>query len=311
MGRAQVPRSALIAAELRAEIASGALQSGDLLPSTREITRRWGVAMATATKALTLLQREGLVVSRPGVGTIVATRPPSAGRGSAAPRAQWEVRTPLGQSIVKEAVEVADAEGLDRLSMRRVAAELGVSTMALYHHVQDKDDLLRRMVEHALQEGPLPDAQSGRWREDLEVSARSMWAAFRRHPWLASVLSITRPQPVASGLTYVEWNLQALTRAGIEASTALTVHLALANYVQGTALNLELERHSQAESGMDAAAWLGTQESDVREIADSGILPIFTQLDQSGYEIDLDGIFDFGLERFLDGVVEIIPARVR
>lgn len=311
MGRVEASRSSQIAAELRAEIESGALQPGALLPSTREITRRCGVAMATATKALARLQHDGLVRSRPGVGTVVVSRSPSARRGSSGPRACPATMTPWGQSIVKEAVGVADAEGLDGLSMRRVAAELGVSTMALYHHVDDKDDLLRRMVEHALQENPLPRAQSGRWRDDLDVSSRSLWDAFRRHPWLASTMSITRPQPVAGGLAYVEWNLTALTHAGLDASTALTVHLALTNYVQGTALNIELERHSEAESGMDSSTWMGVQEATVRKIADDGALPVFADLDEKGYDVDLAEIFDVGLARFLDGIAGVMPPAVR
>lgn len=66
-------------------------------------------------------------------------------------------------------------------------------------------------------------------------------------------LPITRPQPIASGVSYVEWNLKALTHAGVGVSTALAVHLALTNYVPGTALNIELERHSEAESGHSVA----------------------------------------------------------
>lgn len=59
-------------------------------------------------------------------------------------------------------------------SLRRIAVELGVSTMDLYHHVEGKEDPLRRMVGHALREELLSHAHSGRWRNDLEVSARSM-----------------------------------------------------------------------------------------------------------------------------------------
>ena len=267
--------------------------------------------MATATKALRLLQREGLVNSRPGVGTVVAAGHPSARPGPTLPRVQRTTRTALGQSIVSTAVEVADVVGLGGLSMRRVATELGVSTMALYHHVEGKDDLLRRMVEHALQEEPLPRSRSGRWRDDLEVSAHSIWVAFRRHPWLASTVSITRPQPVASGLRYVEWNLGALTRAGVAAATALTVHLALMNYVQGTALNIEFERRSEAETGRDATTWMDAQEAAFREIVDGGATPIFTALDESGHEFDLAEVFEFGLQRFLDGVTAVIPPPVR
>ncbi|MFB9840015.1 GntR family transcriptional regulator, partial [Actinoallomurus acaciae] len=66
-------RSGQIVAELRHRIVTGELAPGDRVPSTREIVRRWGVAMATATKVLTRLRQDGLVRAVPGVGTFVAT----------------------------------------------------------------------------------------------------------------------------------------------------------------------------------------------------------------------------------------------
>src|SRR5258705_6808945 len=75
-GRNVMADSTEIADSIRRRIASGELTPGERVPSTRQITRRWGVAMATATKVLTTLQREGLVVARPGIGTVVADGAP-------------------------------------------------------------------------------------------------------------------------------------------------------------------------------------------------------------------------------------------
>src|SRR6478735_135606 len=69
------PPSARIVAELRRRIASGELAAGDRVPSTRQLTRDFGVAMATATKALAVLRRDGLVRALPGIGTVVAANP--------------------------------------------------------------------------------------------------------------------------------------------------------------------------------------------------------------------------------------------
>src|SRR5580698_9670094 len=80
MSAMDMPPYAQIAAELRDQIETGALAPGDRVPSTRAITQRWGVAMATATKALAALRQEGLVRPVPGVGTVVADRPPAPGR---------------------------------------------------------------------------------------------------------------------------------------------------------------------------------------------------------------------------------------
>src|ERR1700731_1676706 len=75
-----LPPYAQIAAELRDQIEKGTLAPGDRVPSTREITQRWGVAMATATRALAALRQEGIVRPIPGVGTVVAGRQPAGGR---------------------------------------------------------------------------------------------------------------------------------------------------------------------------------------------------------------------------------------
>src|ERR1700750_2846792 len=122
------PPYARIAAELRDQIERGELRPGQRVPSTREITGRWGVAMATATKVLAALRQDGLVHPVPGVGTVVrdpgpeAGRPPAPGRPARPGPARPATRTPMAPDrIVAAAIVVADAEGLAGLSMRRVA----------------------------------------------------------------------------------------------------------------------------------------------------------------------------------------------
>ena len=170
------PASTRIAAEIRGQIQSGELAAGKRVPSTREITRRWGVAMATASKVLATLKEEGLVRTRPGVGTVVAGTSSSRTRGSA--RARDAEATLTRERIVAAAIAVADIEGLGALSMRRVAVELDVATMSLYRHVRDKDDLLTCMV----------DAAFGEW----QVASVEIWRG------LASPSRRSRPRDVAA-----------------------------------------------------------------------------------------------------------------
>src|SRR5271154_2012303 len=118
MGERNLPRYSRIVDELRGRIESGVLEPGDRIPSTRDIVKQWGVAMATATKVISQLRTEGLVSATPGVGTVVA-----------------DVGGVTAERIVEAAVAVADAEGLSAVSMRRVASEIGVATMSLYRHV--------------------------------------------------------------------------------------------------------------------------------------------------------------------------------
>ncbi len=300
---------ARIAAELRARIASGELAPGDRIPSTREITRHWGVAMATATKALGLLRQEGLVRAVRGSGTVVAERTPSAPARPQAPRRGEPADAALTRErIVAAAVAIADEEGLSGLSMRRVATELGAATMALYRHVVDKDDLVLGMLDAALAEWQAPaDAPAG-WRPRVEVAARHLWALCRRHPWLAPAMSVTRPQPLAGALAYSEWLLGALYPTGADHDTVFTVYLTLFNYVRGTAVNIEPEVEAEAASGMSSDEWMDTQEPALRSIVVGGGFPMFERVLSVPYDFDLDVLFEFGLQRLLDGFAVVLDA---
>jgi len=363
------PPSVRIAAELRAQIERGELAPGERVPSAREITRRWGVAIATATRVLAALRDDGLVRAIPGVGTVVVAPPepgrPGGGRtrggapgsprraagavagprrpaapvggagrigatgpvgrtgavgrtdpggrtdtggtadavGAAGPAAHARAERSLGvDRIVGAAVAIADAEGLDGLSMRRVATELGAGPMSLYRHVTDKDDLLLRMMDAALREARLPADPPPGWRPRLEVAARSLWAAFRRHPWLAPALSLTRPQAVAGGLAYTEWVLAALSDAGLSTAVAFDVHLTLFTFVRGVAVNLETEAAEAAASGLTSEEWVATHEHRLRAITLGGGFPHFERLVAQDYDLDLDRLFERGLRYLLNGL---------
>lgn len=312
MGGQAVPRYSQIVAELRRRIETGDLPPGARVPSTREITRRWGVAMATATKVLTELRHEGLVRAVPGVGTVVETRPDPPRRPvptTRPPAAGSEPRSAQAltlERIVTAAVAVADAEGLDAVSMRRVAVELGVATMSLYRHVADKDDLLARMMNTVFAAHPLPADLPDGWRAQIECAARALWELFRRHPWLAPALSVTRPQMLASALPFSEWMVAALHARGLDPTSAFTAHLMLFNYARGIAVNLETEREAEALSGLDSEEWMGTQEPALHEILASGRFPVLSRVATDGYDLDLDELFDFGLQRLLDGLAALL-----
>ena len=305
-------RSDQIAAALRRRIETGELAPGDRVASTREITRRWNVAMATATKVLTQLGHEGLVRAVPGVGTIVApgvgpgareTTPRRAPRpGASRSRKNGADGTLTPARIVATAIAVADAEGLASVSMRRVAGELGVATMSLYRHVTDKDDLLARMMDAGFSEWSFPDDPPEGWRDRLELAGRMLWAMFRRHPWLASALSVTRPQPVPGALPFAEWVLASLDGHGLDLQTCLTTHITLFNHVRGTAINIETEAEAEALSGLDAEEWMGTQEPALRAVLAGGRFPTFERVVADDYDFDLDALFEFGLQRILDGI---------
>lgn len=287
-----------IAADIRSLIATGELKPGDRIPSTRALVRDYGVAMATATKALTALRQEGLVHSLPGVGTVVG----SAMRTTKVTEAQVVLSK---EEVVRTAMSIADAEGLGALSMRRVATELGVSTMALYRYVGGKEALVLQMVDVAIGEFPMPRQQRASWRAVIEAAARAQWAAYKAHLWLASAVSIGRPQVLPNLLPHTDAVLRAVGGFGVNANTSMYAAITVFGYVRGVALNLESEAHAEQDTGLTADEWADQQAGRLAELIVEQDLAGFRALaepDGFEFDFDLDQLFEFGLGIVLDGL---------
>ncbi len=277
-----------IAQDLRHRISSGELKAGDRVPSARQITKDWGVAIATASKALAMLRDEGLVRTVPGIGTVVV------------PGLSLE-------HIVRAALEIADTEGLAAASMRRIAHELGVATMSLYRYVPGKDELVHLIIEAALANEPLPSSAANGWRAALEVSARLQWKGYRKHPWLANAMSITRPQLLPGAMAHTEWILQALRGLAASLELSLVVAVTLVGYVRGVAVNIEAESQAEQDTGLSTAAYLAAQEAGFRSILDGGAFPMLARVStQPDIDLSLDTLFEFGLARLLDGFAVVL-----
>ncbi len=291
-----------IADELRTRITSGQLAPGAPIPSARAITREWAVALATATRALAVLRDEGLVYARPGVGTVVA-RPPTRTRG---PRDTSDSEI-TAETIVATAIAIADAEGLAGVSMRRVAIQLGVATMALYRHVRGKNNLLQLMADIVLAQAHLPEKPPLGWRAQLELVARLQWMGYRRHPWLARIISMTRPSALANGMLHTEWALSAVDGLDLDANTRLHLVVNLFAYVRGCATNVEMELESEQDTGLTDDQWLEAQGAHFARVLESGRYPRLARVVASpDVDLDVDTLFDFGLERLLDGYAAVI-----
>jgi len=97
-------------------------------------------------------------------------------------------------AIVAKAVELADAEGLDAVSIRRLAAELPARPMSLYNHIADKTELVGLMLDRIIDEGLIGDALSSDWREALRQIANAARGSAERHRWLMAGLGGARSQ---------------------------------------------------------------------------------------------------------------------
>lgn len=287
-----------ILASIRRRIASGELKPGDRVPSTRQITRQWGVAMATATRVLTTLRQEGLVVARPGIGTVVASA-----STPVTPRTRVTPPEVTVEDVVRTAMTIADAEGSSALSMRRVATELGVATMSLYRHVASKDELVARMIDAAFRDHPFTSPPPDDWLAALDAGGRRLWLIFRRHPWVAPAMSLTRPQITPHALGYAEWVMSAMHTAGIEPRRIFQAHLTLFSFVRGFAISLEPEAMAQQETGITYDEFVDRQGDTFAALMSSGAYPTFkTVATRADFDLDLDEQFEFGLRHLLAGL---------
>jgi AcrR family transcriptional regulator len=297
-----------IVEDVRQRIASGELRPGDRVPSARRITQDWGVAIATATKALGVLQQEGLTTVRPGVGTVVAQPRPVRRRDAAGTGADGELTR---ERIVRAAIAVADAEGMAELSMRRIATELGTATMSLYRHVPGKEDLVFLMIDAVLGEERFPAVPPKGWRARLELCARLQWTVFGRHPWLAPAMSLTRPQLAPNALAHLEWIFGAFDEIGLDIGDRMYLHVMLFSYVRGLATALEPENEAARDTGMTSDEWMESQERQLVGLLGPETLPAIQSLVRHDeFDLDLDKLFEFGLARLLDGVELFVNRRV-
>ncbi|HTJ38916.1 MAG TPA: GntR family transcriptional regulator [Dactylosporangium sp.] len=223
-----------IVAELRRRIAARELRPGELL-TFRDLMREWDVSMHIAFKALRLMRDEGLagkvrrvhgmVVTEDAASIASAWRPP--------PPASLGFRT----QVVGIAIDLADAEGLAAVSMRRIAERLGVATMTPYRHVRPRARLEILMADAVFAEHPPPE-HVGVWRAQLEQLCRMQWQMYRSRPWLARTVCFQSSELNPHVVAHVEWAMRAMAGVHLPAQTVSQIAATAADFVRGTALDL-------------------------------------------------------------------------
>lgn len=139
------------------------------------------------------------------------------------------------ERIVAAAIALADEDGLDAVTMRRVAERLRTGAMSLYRHVSDKDALVTLMVEQVTADFAYPDRHGMDWRDAMHVLAGQDRASFQAHPWmLAATATVTPPFGTAS-LAAMDWALSVLEGAGFPPAKAARAIMTINHYVQGSA----------------------------------------------------------------------------
>ncbi|MGC4749196.1 GntR family transcriptional regulator [Micromonospora sp. DT201] len=302
-----------IVEEIRGRILTGDLRPGDRIPSVRQIAQRWGVAAATASRAMATLRDSGLVETTVGSGTVVSshTRRKYPVSPAVPQRQARAFKQPLGRMhVLRAAIAIADAEGLDAVSMRRLAVDLGAGPMSLYRHVANKDDLVTQMADEVFGESELPDPGPPGWRAKLELVAHQQWELCRRHLWLPRAVSFTRPALVPNMMAHTEWILRALDGLELPMTTRIREALTLHGLVATVALSTAAEVESEQETGVTLDGWLLAQQKRADQTLDSGRFPLLATIPPETAS-DLNGLFEYGLARHLDGFATLVQGHAR
>ena len=206
-------------------------------------------------------------------------------------------RTPLTrQRVLRAAVALADRGGVGALSMRKLAQELGVEAMSLYHHVANKDDILDGIVDVVFGEIELPTGEAG-WEAAMRRRAVSAREALRRHPWATGLME-SRRSPGPANIRHHDAVLGVLRNAGFPVELAAHAYSLLDSYIYGFALQeASLPFHTPEETAEVAqeimSAFPADQYPHLAEIATEHVL-------QPGY--DYGNEFLYGLDLILDGL---------
>ncbi|MBK9713190.1 MAG: TetR/AcrR family transcriptional regulator [Kouleothrix sp.] len=210
--------------------------------------------------------------------------------------------TPLTrEKVLRVAVSLADASGIEALSMRTLGRQIGIEAMSLYNHVANKDDLLDGMVDMVIGEIELPTSGAD-WRDAMRARALSARAAFTRHPWAARLID-SRVSGGPGRLRYFDAVIGVLRRAGFTLELAARAFSLIDSYIYGfgrQSLNI-----ASGDGGGVPAAEAFLQALPAEEFPYLAEMAA-TYAAMPGYDEAAD--FAFGLNLILDGLQRVLDS---
>ncbi|MEV6447999.1 TetR/AcrR family transcriptional regulator [Amycolatopsis sp. NPDC051716] len=216
--------------------------------------------------------------------------------------------------VVRAAIALADADGIEAVTIRRVAEQLGVSPMSLYTYVPGRAELLDLMIDHAHGELAAPEEGLG-WRAALTAIAEAQWALFHRHPWLLHVTTSRSALGPHSFAKY-EHELRAIEGIGLGDVEMDAVVSLVTGLVRSTARSSLDNARLVRATGMTDAQWWERAWPVLAGIpaADAAHYPISARVGQAAGEAHNAAenpayTFRFGLARVLDGIEALVSER--
>jgi AcrR family transcriptional regulator len=232
---------------------------------------------------------------------VIWNRPERAARGPAPSLSR--------EQIARAAVTLADTSGIEAVSMRTLAGELGVGATSLYRYVDRRDEVIELMVDEVMGHD-LHFESLGDWREGLRSFAHGLRTIILHHPWMAVPSAGLRNFGPNTAGKY-EQVLSLVDGLGLEIDEMLVMVETIDAYVRGRALEELSEQEAVRRSGLDQEQWMQTQVPYIESLITSGRYPILTRVvfdAQAPHDPDrLEHGFDVGLERVLDGLATMLP----
>lgn len=210
--------------------------------------------------------------------------------------------------IVAVAVEVADAEGIEAVSMRRVAAELGVGTMSLYRHVPGKRELLDLMLEAVTAPPADPAIGEGDWRAVLKAMARQGFQRYLDHPWLLQV-NWSRPVLGPSALASLNQVMTGLRDLPLSDQEKVIVVSAVESLVNGVARNHLNAQTAAEQTGVSDEEFWAAQLPCLQRAIGSGEFPALAAMSEHSFGAGWERTLEFALDRLLDGIAALVERR--
>jgi AcrR family transcriptional regulator len=215
--------------------------------------------------------------------------------------------------IVDAAIAIADTEGSEAVSMRRIAQVLRAGTMSLYWHVANKEQLLDLMLDALIGEFDAPEP-SGNWREDLRTQARRERATLLRHAWVMDFLG-GRPPLGPNTLLHLDRQLAALDGLGLGVAAAMNILGTVQTYVLGSVLREMQEARVQRDhdqSGITHEEWEPVRTAWRNRLDADGRFARVVRFLDAGIDPDAeetrDERFEFGLDCVIDGIAAKVTA---
>ena len=227
-------------------------------------------------------------------------RPPIWARPEPRGRGQRGAALSLAQ-IADVALEIADAEGLEAVSIRRIARELRSGAMSLYHYFDSRDELLDLMADRVTAEMIVPGELPADWREALKAIAVHSRATFARHPWLHGALQ-ERPRLTPNLMRHIEQSAQAVAplREVVDDPYLLgEIVAAVDDYTIGYTIRERLALDPRRRAAGILAGF--AENPHLRALLDSGEFPLLSQFVGGGVQLPEGDRFEQGLDWLLDG----------